>query len=230
MPPHYDAAGFLPAPSNRDALAWLEDPAAWPGRRLAVHGAAGSGKTHLLHMFAERHGAALLLGEALRGLPDVPEQGAVAIDDADVVPEPTALLHLLNAAAERAQPVLLAGSLAPSRWGVILPDLVSRLRATATVAIGLPDDGLLRALLARLIAERQLRVDAPVQDWLLTRLPRSGAAMREAAACLDRVSLAAGGRVTRMVAAEVLARMGAADDEDYGTASVRASSEGPLLL
>lgn len=228
--PHYDAAGFLPAASNRDVLAWLEDPAAWPGRRLAVHGAAGSGKTHLLHMFAERRSAALLPGTALHGLPEIPEQGAIAIDDADVVPEPTALLHLLNACAERGLPVLLAARLPPARWGVSLPDLLSRLRATATVAIGLPDDALLRALLARLIAERQLRVDAAVQDWLLTRLPRSGAAMREAAACLDRVSLAAGGRVTRTVAAEVLARMGATDDEDYGTASVRASPQGRLLL
>jgi chromosomal replication initiation ATPase DnaA len=70
-----------------------------------------------------------------------------------------------------------------------------------------PDDDLLRALLARLIAERQLRVDETVQNYLLARLPRSFGALREAAARLDRASLAAGKRVTRALAADTLAQL-----------------------
>ena len=46
-------------------------------------------------------------------------------------------------------PVLLAARAPPARWNFRLPDLVSRLRATPTVALLAPDDGLLRALLAR---------------------------------------------------------------------------------
>ena len=180
--------------------------------RLAVHGEGGSGKTHLLHAFAERHGAMFLPLEALRRLIDLPQAGGVALDDADAAPEPEALLHLLNAAAERRLPVLLAGRTPPSNWPATLPDLTSRLRAMTAVALGLPDDALLRAMLARLLVERQLRVDASVQDYLLARLPRHGAALRDAAACLDRLSLAAGRAVTRATAAEVLARLGNGDD------------------
>jgi chromosomal replication initiation ATPase DnaA len=208
-------AGFLPGDANAEARAWLADPAAWPGLRLALYGPPGSGKTHLLHVFAERHRAILLPGEAVRNLVDLPDAGAVAIDDADAAPEPRALLHVLNAAAERGLPVLLAGLAPPARWQVDLPDLASRLRAIAAVGLGQPDDALLRALLAQLIALRQLRVEEHVQNYLLARLPRSGAAMREAAACLDRISLAEGSRVTRAIATEVLARMGAAEDEDF---------------
>ncbi len=44
----------------------------------------------------------------------------------------------------------------------------------------------------------------PVQDWLLLRLPRDPAALREAAARLDQAALAAGRRVTQAIAADVL--------------------------
>lgn len=109
----YRAADFLESEASAEALAWLSRPELWPGLRLAVHGEAGSGKTHLLHVFAERHGALLMPGEAVRHLIDLPAVGGIAVDDADTAPEPEALLHLLNAAAEAGLPVLLAGLYAP---------------------------------------------------------------------------------------------------------------------
>ena len=223
----YAAADFLTGASNADTVAWLAQPHTWPSLRLAVHGEGGSGKTHLLHTFAERHGAILLPGEALRHLVDLPPSGCIALDDADAAPEPEALLHLLNATAERQLPVLLAGRTPPSHWPVTLPDLASRLRAITAVAIAQPDDALLRAMLTRLLAERQLRVDAPLQDYLLERLPRHGTALRDAAACLDRLSLATGRAVTRSVAAEVLARLG---NDDPPRSDASPSQQSPNLL
>lgn len=203
----YDPLAFLQGPSNAEALAWLDNEGAWPNLRLAIHGDHGAGKTHLLHSFTARHAATLLPAGGIRGLPNLPEKGAIAIDDADTAPDPEALLHLLNAAAEARLPVLLAGCAPPARWRPTLPDLDSRLRAITAVGLGPADDELLRALFARLIAERQLRVDEAVQDYLLARLPRSCAALREAAARLDRAALAAGKRVTRALAAETLQRL-----------------------
>ncbi len=54
-------------------------------------------------------------------------------------------------------PVLLAARAPPARWQFGLADLASRLRAITAVEIGPPEDTLLRILLARLLAERQLR-------------------------------------------------------------------------
>jgi chromosomal replication initiation ATPase DnaA len=203
----YDPHAFLHADSNADALAWLDNEATWPNLRLAIHGDRGAGKTHLLHRFAARQTAMLVPAANIRGLPRLPQQGAIAIDDADTAPDPEALLHLLNAAGEARRPVLLAGTTPPARWRPTLPDLDSRLRAITAIGLRQPDDGLLRALFARLIAERQLRVDETVQAYLLARLPRSCAALREAAARLDRASLAAGKRVSRALAAETLQRL-----------------------
>ena len=102
--------------------------------------------------------------------------------------------------------MLLAGRAPPARWPVALPDLAQPPARARRGGDPPPDDELLRALLARLLAERQLAVPEAVQDWLLLRLPRTPAAMREAAARLDRAALAAGRRVTRAVAAAAHAR------------------------
>jgi chromosomal replication initiation ATPase DnaA len=213
---YFEAADFLPAACNEEALAWLARPGAWPGLRLAVHGGAGTGKTHLLHLFASRQEVCLLRGERVRGLPDLPDHGAIAIDDADSAPEPRALLHLMNAAAERRLPVLLAATAPPARWPRVLPDLDSRLRAILAVKLQEPDETMLRALLARHFASRQLRVEEAVQDFLLARLPRHGAALREAAARLDRASLAAGRRVTRAIASDIIAGLQAEEADPGG--------------
>lgn len=206
--PRFRVEDFIAAPSNEEARAWLVRTADWPAGRLAVYGEAGCGKTHLLQLWAEQNGALLLDGPSLRRLPELGGSPAIAVDDADTVPDETALLHLMNLAAEMRRPLLLVGRTAPARWRVGLPDLASRLRAMTAVTVRPAEDPLLRALLARLLSERQLVLGESLQDWLLARLPRHPAALREAAARLDREALAAGGRVTRAMAAGLVAAIG----------------------
>ena len=222
--PQYEAADFLAADGNAEALRWLDHTTEWPQRRLALWGPAGSGKTHLVHIWARRAGASVIDGASLRL---VPPERALAIDDADAAPEQP-LLHTLNAAAEAGFPVLLAGREAPARWPVRLPDLASRLRAITAVQIRPADDTLLRMLLARLLAERQVAVPESVQRFLLLHLPRTAAAMREAAARLDHASFAAGRRASRAIAAEVVAEMTGL--EDSLPAAPSESPLTPLLL
>jgi len=207
----YAPEDFFPGDSNAAALAWLERPASWPSLRLAVHGEAGTGKSHLLRYFAGRHGAAVMAGGALRRFMPPPEAPALGIDDADQVQDAEALLHVLNAAAEHGMPVLLTARTAPAHWPFMLPDLVSRLRAMPCVGLLPPDDALLRAMLARLLAERQIAVPERVQEFLLARLPRTGSALRAAAARLDCYSLAEGTAVTTKLAERVVAECSEAD-------------------
>jgi chromosomal replication initiation ATPase DnaA len=225
--PRYRAHDFIPACSNQEALAWLES--AWPEQRLALFGPPGCGKSHLLHIWAQRTGAAVQSGQTLAGLEGVPLRGGLALDDADWVRDETLLLHLLNTARDRNLHLLLSGQAAPARWTVRLPDLSSRLRAIAAAEIRPPGDDLLAVLLKRLIADRQLTVTEAVQDWLLLRLPRSAAALREAVARLDRESLAFGSAITRPLAARMLN----ADDLDPDEVSMSpkgASSVAPGFL
>ena len=196
--------GFLEAPSNAAARAWLARVETWPGGRLVIWGESGCGKTHLLRRWAACSNASVVAGAALHGPPEPPATG-LAIDDADRVADDANLLHTLNAAAEAGLPVLLTASAPPARWPARLPDLMSRLRTITAVAIATPEEWLLKALLAQQFAERQLAVPEPVQDWILLRLPRTAAAVREFATRLDEAALAAGRAVNRMLAASVLA-------------------------
>ncbi len=211
-PPRFAAADFREAASNTAALAWIGRTANWPSHRLLLWGEAGCGKTHLLHIWATRIGAALLSAPSLRGLPEIPTAPAIAIDDADAAEDDTALFHLLNAAGEAGLPVLLAARVPPARWPIRLPDLASRLRAITAVEIEPPEDTLLRALLARLLADRQLRPPEAVQDWLLSRLPRSAAALRDAVARLDDAAMDQHRAITVPFARAVLADLLATDD------------------
>lgn len=193
-------ADFLDDESNAEALAWLDDPARWPGGRIALFGPAGVGKSHLARSLGWR----LIDGPHLRGLAE-PAPGGTVLDDADAVPDERALLHLVNLCAERGERLLLVGRDPPARWAVALADLGSRLKATTAVGIGRPGDALLGALLAKHFADRQLRVAFDVQDWLLARLSRDAAALAEAAARLDRAALVARAPVTRALARAALA-------------------------
>ncbi len=198
----FAAEDFCSAPSNALAREWLAQPEGWSNGRLVLWGEEGCGKTHLLHIWAAANQATLLDGGTLQGL--IRPTAPVAVDDADIVPDPRTLLHLLNAATEAGVPVLMTARTPPARQSYKLADLGSRLRASEAVEIRAPEDELLALLLTRLTAERQLTLRIAVRNYLLTHLPRTAAALREAVARLDRIAFDRGARLTRALAAELL--------------------------
>jgi chromosomal replication initiation ATPase DnaA len=199
---HYAAEDFCPAPSNAAAREWLARSDAWSNNRLILWGEPGCGKTHLLHVWAQTHQAEVISSAGLQGLRRVSRP--VAIDDADLAPDPQALLHLLNNAAEAGFPALLAARLPPARMAYKLADLTSRLRAASAVEIRPPEDELLEQLLTRLASQRQLALSIPVRNTLLLHLPRAPAFYREAVARLDRAALDRSAKITRGLALEIV--------------------------
>ncbi|AWK86912.1 HdaA/DnaA family protein [Azospirillum thermophilum] len=203
---------FLVAPSNADAVAWLDRWPSWPAPALTVYGPAGGGKTHLGHVWRARSRAVIVDGAALDRA-DLPallaRANAVIVESADAVAgkpaREEALFHLYNLARESGGHLLLLSRKPPSRWRVRLADLRSRLKGAPAVAVEAPDDALLAAVLVKLFADRQLRPGLELVTYLLTRMERSLDAARVVVAALDRASLAAHRRVTVPLAREVLA-------------------------
>ncbi len=223
-PPSYAAADFVADSSNEEALRWLSAPERWPEHRLVLAGPTGTGKSHLLHATAEAHGWTLLHGPSLRDLPPVPERGA-ALDEADLPGDEVALFHLMNACAEARLPLLMAAPRPPSRWRLKLPDLRSRLAATAVAVLDEPSDALLEALLAKHLSDLQFEIpDTFILGVLRHRLPRSAAAIAEAVTRLGRASLVAGRRLTRGHALETIRPL---LDDDSWTSSVEAPNPVP---
>lgn len=201
---------FLVAPCNAEAVAWLERWPHWPSHAVALFGAAGCGKTHLLAAFAHGHGgvvnfdAAALDAEAVLRM-ELP--AVVMVDNLDSLTDEAALFHLWNRTKEAGRALLLAGRNAPARLAVALPDLRSRLSAIPALGIGAPDDGLLAALLVKHFADRQLRVGEDVVSYILGRIERSFAAIGQVVEALDHASLKDRRAITVPLARAVLEAM-----------------------
>lgn len=211
--PHRPAFGrsdFLVSTCNAAALGAIEGWPDWPQRTLVLHGPAGSGKSHLAHLWRGRSGGVLIAGEALA--PARPDElargGAVALDDAERAPE-DALLHLYNCCADAGASLLIVARAAPAQWPIALPDLASRLRVAPAVAIAAPDDGLLAAVLVKHFADRQVRVSPAIIGFLVRRMERSFAAAAALAARLDRMALGAGRPIGLALARRALAEAAA---------------------
>lgn len=202
--PHRPALGredFLVSPSNADAVAMLDGAVAWPNGKLALTGPEASGKTHLVHVWAGRTGAAVVAASDLAetDLPALAAGGAVAVEDVPLVAgrreAEAALFHLHNLLAAGDGALLVTGRGTPARWPVALADLASRLRGALVARIEPPDDALLTALLSKHFADRQMQVPDSVLAFVLPRMTRSAAAARALAEMLDRLSLSEQRRV-----------------------------------
>ena len=197
---------FLASPANESALALVERWPDWPGRFAAITGPAGSGKSHLAAIWAERAGARMIAASALSRA-DVPAAlatGALVVEDiAPGTVDEAALFHLFNLAHEEGGSLLLTASQRLDGPGFALADLVSRLRAVPSVTLASPDDALLSAVLVKLFADRQLAVGEGVIAYLLPRIERSLSSAREVVAKLDAAALSRGRSVSRQLAADI---------------------------
>jgi len=197
---------FLAGPPNAAGLALIERWPDWPAPAMALVGPEGAGKSHLAAIWAEASGArvlsAKLIGET--DLPGALATGALVIEDlsAEAFDE-RALFHLLNLAREQDAFVPLTARTAPAAWTLAVRDLGSRLKAIPVVALEPPDDTMLRAVLVKLFADRQLAVDEGLITYVATRIERSFAAARSAVIALDNEALRRGRPPTRALPAEM---------------------------
>ena len=204
---------FMPAPSNRNALAWIERWPDWPAPALVLHGPAGAGKTHLARIWVARsHG--LDFGSELGNVLECDASRCYLLDPAEPVGDEVALLQLYNRLREDGGHMLLTARSPVSRWDIRLPDLRSRLAAAPSVAIGPPDDPLLAALFLKLFDDRQLKVPEPVIRYLLTHMERSFAEAHRLVDALDHLSLERQRPITVPLARLALPSAGEIDNEN----------------
>jgi chromosomal replication initiation ATPase DnaA len=197
---------FLRGPSNAAALTLVERWPDWPNRVMSLIGPQGSGKSHLAAIWAEAAGARVLAAKLLNEIdpPAALATGALVIEDLEANGlDERALFHLLNLAREDDAFVLLTARAAPAGFPVAIRDLHSRLRAVPSVALTPPDDALLRSLIVKLAADRQLAVDDTLTNYLANHIERSFTAAHSAVVRLDEEAMRQHRPVTRALAAEL---------------------------
>ena len=230
--PRLGVDDFLVAPSNMAAWELLDNWPQWPAPVIILMGPPGSGKSHLGSIWAHRSGAAtrqlsrLEMGE----LPALAASGAVLLEDADpgAIPE-RELFHLINSMREAGGHILLTVRQGLTGLKITTPDLLSRLRLAPVAEISSPDDALVRAVLVKLFADRQLLVEANVVEFLALRIERSLGAARAIVEILDSEALSARRAVTRPMAAQVLRQLEINDAGDSSEITGASCPEGSKL-
>lgn len=199
---------FLVAPSNAAAVALVDSWPGWTQRAVAVSGPAGSGKSHLTHVWRLRSGAASCTGAELgEGAIALLENArALAVEDIDRgIADENVFFHLLNVTRQQGYALLTTSRKPPGDLDITLPDLRSRLRALPVVHIDPPGEEILKAVLVKLFSDRQLLVEPHVIGHLALHMERSFAVAQAIVERCDHLALARQRKVTRAIAAEALA-------------------------
>jgi len=208
--PALGAEDFLVSASNQAAADMIDRWPDWPLASVMVVAPARAGKTHLANVWRLKSGAARLVASALREDDVASANGALLVEDLHGgIAHERALFHLLNLVREHRLSMLLTSRVPPGELDVRLPDLRSRLRALPLVSIARPDEGLLKAVLVKHFSDRQLAVEPHVVNHLALHMEQSMEAAANIVAEIDRLAMASHRKVTRALAAEALARLGA---------------------
>jgi chromosomal replication initiation ATPase DnaA len=206
LSPALGRGDFIVAEGNRQAVTFIDSWPAWHGA-AAIHGPAGSGKSHLVAAWAASSKAKVLTAAAL-DLETVSRLGAdeaIAVEDVDNALASDIRDRALFALFERGTPFLLTGREPAPNWPTVLPDLASRFNALLSFPIWAPDDALLAALARKLFADRQLQVPEAVIAQMIVSLERSPAAIRDFVSRADARALAEKRAVTTALIRDLLA-------------------------
>ncbi|MCY3879772.1 MAG: DnaA/Hda family protein [Rhodobacteraceae bacterium] len=200
---------FVRSASNAAAYEAVLGEADWPDRRLILAGPAKSGKSHLARIWAENR-SALQLSHTELAAPGIAQtvlnrnvlvhHVEMASGERDIE---LGLFHLCNTVAGSRFRLLMT-VLEPPKQAFGLPDLHSRMQASARAVIEPPEDSLLALLLTKHLADRQISVAANVIDFILPRMERTHAMAGQLAAELDRQAMATGRAISRTTAAAAL--------------------------
>lgn len=211
--PAFEREAFMVTQSNAEAVALIDQVAQWPMPVQWIYGPSGCGKTHLAAVLAQDFDVHIMQANGLNKNTDVPAilsgelTAAIlileALDDLHTTDEES-LFHLLNHARHGAQKLLIMSQVPAARLDISLPDLQSRLKAIAAVAMGPPDDDLVAGLLHKLFGDLQLRVDDKVIAYLVPRIERDFASMGQVVKAIDQQALALKKPVTLPLVADVL--------------------------
>lgn len=179
---------FIVADANRLAFEHFSRWSTWPVMAILLTGPRKSGRSLLGRIFVRKTG-----GRLFDNVEDHDEE---------------AVFHAWNDAQARRRPLVMVGDAPPPAWKIRLPDLASRISATPQVEIGPPDEDLVAALIAKLLADRGIAPPPGLVEFLVPRIECSYVAVRQVVDRLDSEILANRKRMSLASARSVLGQAG----------------------
>ncbi len=200
--------------ANKMAILMVDKWPDWPGNVSVLAGPIGAGKTHIASVWADKADAVMCkcveLANRLDEFVKLASQGSnFLVEDATsgFINE-TAMFHFLNAVKQGGGYALITSRSWPIEWNIKLPDLASRLKAVQIFELSEPDDELLRHVMIKLFADRQLSVDEKVIDYCVLRMERSLESAGRLVEAIDAEAMSRKSAISRTTAANALEHLG----------------------
>lgn len=198
---------FIVSAANRLAFDHVQSFPNWASSMSLMTGPAKSGKSHLAQIWARRAEAGFVTSDNLAEVSRHAEARPLLIDDIDRSGlDEHLLFHLLNQSMRDHRPLLMVARADVNEWPFETDDVKSRARLAANFAVEPADDTQLSQMFAKLLADRQLRVDPKTIAYLVARMERSHEEVVALTDLLDRLALTRGRAIGRSIAAEALAQ------------------------
>ena len=208
--PAHGVDDFLISPCNEQAISKIDVFPEWSSPALVIVGEQGCGKTHMMKVFQSMYGGTIINPNEFDActISDFPETPAFIIEDVSQLigdsDSEEFLFHIYNRCFSSGEKLLLSARTFPSHWKFKIADLASRMKAAEVAEIGPPDDPLLMAILAKLFADRQVRVAPGVFEYVIPRIERTFAAVQDFAMQADNKALKDKRQITIPLARSVL--------------------------
>ena len=167
---------FILSAANAKAFEHFRSWSLWPVKASMLTGPRRSGRSPLARAFVARVGGRLF-------------DGAEGHDEEE-------LFHAWNAAQDSGRPIVMIVDDVPPVWEVALPDLRTRLAITPIARIEQPDDGLFRAIIRLLFADRGLHIPDDALRFIGERVERSYFMAERVVEAIDRFAIAERARLT----------------------------------
>ncbi|MFN7039017.1 MAG: HdaA/DnaA family protein [Alphaproteobacteria bacterium] len=209
---NYSNEDYIVSVSNQAAIQTINNWPNWGNRLyhniLLIYGVEGCGKTHLSHIWQRKSNAKFLSKLAFyQYSPNelLDRTDCYIIEDFEEwIDLEIKLLHLLNLIIEKKKFLLITMNTRPRAISIKLLDLSSRLYSFPNIEISAPDDELLSKILLKYFADRHLRVNTQIINYMLPRIERSFANLKKFVEALDKKSLVEKRNITIPLIKEVL--------------------------
>ena len=178
-------------------------------KNFAIRAPKLAGKSYLAHIWCKKVGAEFLNLADLKNInliKFIKAKKFYIIEDIDEFKNQELLLQVFNLIQEKLGYLMLTSTVNLSQVGLKIKDLNSRLRNVFQLEITSPDDDLIKMLLTRNFAAKQLKVEGRVINFLTQNLHRDFASIFDIARLLEFYSLEEKRNITIALAKEILKR------------------------
>jgi chromosomal replication initiation ATPase DnaA len=210
---HYLDDDFLTSKENLKAFNFVSDYTKSNNdlpKAFAVYGKKHSGKSHLAHVWERSMNAEILKLDDLEDFEvasQIEDGKAYIIEDVDTLDNQVVLFHAFNIALEKGCFLMLTSSVTLSEIKYDFADLESRLKNVFAIKIDEPEIDLVKMLLVKSFAAKQLMVEDKVIDFLAKNIDRSYEKIGRASKLLEFYCFEQKRKITVSLVNEVLSQI-----------------------